>query len=185
MANTRNHNSNRERIKRVCACAVCAALICLLSPLAIPGEIPFTLSLFVILLTGGVLKPLDAVAATLCYIALGAAGLPVFSGFRGGVGVLLGPTGGFIFAYPLMALCVSLVARKINKNGFLKLLGGGLAAVVICHAGGVAWYCFTTGSPLGAALAVVSLRFIPFDVLKALLAALLALRIRKAVFGVE
>ncbi|MBQ1814980.1 MAG: biotin transporter BioY, partial [Ruminococcus sp.] len=78
--------------------AVSAALLCVLSPLAIPLPIPvpFTLQVLVVIMIALILKPSYAIIAQLIYTVLGIVGLPVFSGGKSGFGTILSPTGGFI-----------------------------------------------------------------------------------------
>ncbi|HBY72577.1 MAG TPA: biotin transporter BioY, partial [Lachnospiraceae bacterium] len=80
------------------------AVICVLSQISIPTQpIPFTLALFAIFLTGALLPPRAAFLSVFVYLLLGAFGLPVFAGFKGGIHVLTGMTGGYLMAYPFMS----------------------------------------------------------------------------------
>ena len=108
--------------------ALCAALTAVVAPFSIAiGPISLTLSVFAVLFTGAMLRPGWAFAAQVVYIAIGAIGLPVFSGFKSGPQVLLGATGGYLVAYPLMALVLSLVCQHFK--GFLPRLVG----VILVH----------------------------------------------------
>jgi len=92
--------------------ALMTAILCITAPLEIPtGTVPVTLQTFFIALTGAFLGPRDGFIAVLAYLLLGAAGLPVFSGWSGGFGMFMGPTGGFLLAFPLLALLCGF-ARK-------------------------------------------------------------------------
>ena len=132
--------------------AVMAAVIAAVAPFAIPvGPIPITLCTLAIYLSAYVLGWKRAAVATLVYILLGAVGLPVFNSFSGGLGVVAGPTGGYIIGYlPLAAL-------------------SGLAvATGVLYAFGTAWYCLQSGSALGPALALCVVPFLPGDLAKML-----------------
>lgn len=95
------------------------AIISVMSQIIIPIQpIPFSLSLMAIFLTGILLEPKYAFFATLAYILLGAFGLPVFAGLKGGIHILSGMTGGFIMAYPIMALVTSLFYRLSRRVKF-------------------------------------------------------------------
>ena len=88
---------NRTKTYTLCLTALFTALICVLAQVQIPlGPVPFTMAMFAFFLTGAMLPPVWALAAGVAYLLLGCAGLPVFAGFSGGVGILLGPTGGYI-----------------------------------------------------------------------------------------
>ena len=100
---------NKINIKKICITAVFTAIIAALSQVVFPTPIgvAVTLQTFAIAITAFLLAIKCAVSATVCYILLGVSGLPVFSGFSAGPAVLLGPTGGFIFAFPVYCLFLS------------------------------------------------------------------------------
>lgn len=169
------------RIRTVTLSACFAALLCLIAPISFPlGVIPVTLSVFALLLTSMLLPTRIALVSVLIYMALGAVGLPVFSSFRGGVQMLIGPTGGYLLTYPLMVLCI---------GGFRVLLGrvppllrdilGGIAALAVCYGGGTLWYCLITEvDSFYSALALCVLPFIPFDLIKLAVALLISHLVR-------
>lgn len=144
-----------------------AAVLAVLAPWSIPlGPVPLTLCTLVIYVMAWLFDPLPAV---LIYVLLGAAGLPVFSGFSGGFGCLLGPVGGYILGYlPLCALC-GLFVRRFEQRRWLCLLGMGLGTAVL-YAVGTGWFCVQTGRTLREALMVCVLPFLPGDLLKMLAA---------------
>ncbi len=165
-------------LHRLTTIGMFAALIAILSPFAIPiGMVPITLGLFAVLLAATTLHPLDSVPAVAVYLGLGAIGLPVFSGGRGGAAVLVGPTGGYLWSYLLTALAVGLLVRLGifgGKGGKFALLRGALACfigVLICYALGTVQYCFVTGTGWLAALPSCVLPFLPFDLVKCFAAA--------------
>ena len=91
----------RQATVSMCQVAVCTALLCVLSPLSIPTPIGvgFTTQVLIVLITALILKPAQALAAQLIYTLLGILGLPVFSMYKSGFGVLTSPTGGFIIGF--------------------------------------------------------------------------------------
>lgn len=94
--------SARSRARTCAVVGLCTALIAICSWFAIPlGPVPFTLQMFAIPFILCVLRPGEAIAAVAAYLALGAVGVPMFSGMRGGIGVLMGPTGGYLIGYLL------------------------------------------------------------------------------------
>jgi len=110
---------NLLSLRQMARIAVLTALLCVLSPIAIPlpSGIPLTLQTFAVLLSGVVLGPKNGTIAVLAYILLGTFGLPVFSYFRGGPGMIAGPTGGFLLSFPAMALLAGLGAyQRKTKN---------------------------------------------------------------------
>ena len=103
------------------------------------------------------------------YLLMGAAGIPVFAGFRGGAGMLFSYTAGFLWGFlPMAALC------GWKRDTLLSRLLLGFTGLVICHASGVTVYSFLSSRPWTAAFLIVSLPYLPKDVLSLVGAALLA-----------
>lgn len=112
------------------------------------------------------------------YLLLGSIGLPVFSGFSGGIGVLLGPTGGYLAGYLFIPLCC--LPIPISKgNSFKATLLGLFAGLILCHCCGALWLSFQSKIALTQAFLIGSLPYIPFDIVKLLIACLKTDEIRK------
>lgn len=163
-----------------------APLTAVLAQIAIPlpfTPIPFSLGMVGVYITGMLLRPRNAILAQVCYLLLGAVGVPVFGNFRGGLGALFGPTGGCLMAYPIMAAIISLTlnSRKSlqmeHKQGKLPLYMKTSAALclAICteYFGGALWLTATSTaagtSTLYGSLTLVCFPFIPFDIVKIVL----------------
>ena len=171
-------NSARPLAKPVLACLF-AALISAGAYIAIPlpgTPVPIVLQNFFIFLAALVLEPAWALAATLIYLALGALGLPVFSGGSGGLARFVGPTGGYLVAYPLAALLAALVARLGARRRWKDALALVLAALLV-YALGVLWLRRALHASWAKALAVGLLPFIPGDALKIAAAVLIGRRL--------
>ena len=133
--------------------------------------VPFTLGDFAVVLVGLTLAPTTAFAAMMLYLLEGALGLPVFSpGGLGGVAQLLGPTGGFLFAYPLAASAVGWMRRKLPA-GFGTNLLAALAGSALLMAAGVLWLGSLLHLAPGVALRLGLLPFLPGQTVKVLAAA--------------
>lgn len=159
------------------AAALMAALIAAGAQIAIPLPlVPVNLALLAVLLSGLVLPRRQAIAAVLLYLLMGALGLPVFSGFRGGPQALFGPGGGYLIGYLFAAVTVSLFRDRASS--FSKRLLLCALAVLACYAPGALWLGFLTGKPLPETLSFAVLPFLPGDLLKALAAAALGPRLR-------
>lgn len=159
-----------------------AALICVLSPFSIPTQpIPFTLSLFVIFLTGAVLAPRYAVLATITYLLIGLCGVPVFSNFGSGLGKFAGPTGGYLMSYPIMAFLTSMFYKYMKRYKALALILGMLISLALCYLLGTLWFTMITDNSFYAALSLCVIPYIPFDLLKITLAVSLGLALRRTV----
>lgn len=118
-----------QRISRL---ALMTAILCIFAPLELPvGVVPVTLQTFFVALTGAVLGPWDGFIAVIAYLLLGAAGLPIFAGWSGGIGVLLGPTGGFLLGFPFLALfCGVGKGRSLPLQTTLSSIGLALINII-------------------------------------------------------
>lgn len=174
MSSPNRHTS----LRRLTVCALFAALLCVLSPIAIPlGPIPLSLGLLGVMLTSLTLPPLSALTSVTVYVLLGICGLPVFSGGMSGAMVLVGPTGGFLWSYLLASPLISLLSHKCRS--FPCALVACLLGTLICYTLGTAQYMLLTEIPLLPSLAVTVLPFFVFDMLKALVAVYTERLIRK------
>lgn len=161
------------KTKNIIMVGMFAAVIAVLSQIAIPmpSGVPVTLQTFGVALTGCVLGWKLGGLSALIYLLVGAVGVPVYSGFAGGIGKLLGPTGGFIFGFVLMAALCGLGAGLGNKWAGFALEALGLAA---CHLFGTAWYAISAGTSFGSAFLLVSLPYLLKDAASVALAYILA-----------
>lgn len=171
-------------IRDMALVALFSALITVCSWTAIPMTIPITLQTFAVFVSAGVLGLRRGIMAVTLYILLGAVGVPVFSGFGGGIGFLLGNTGGYILGFLLTALTVGFAAEKWGR----KPLVLGLSMVVgltLCYAFGTAWFIFvyahrTGAMGLEAALSLCVLPYLIPDAIKIAAAVLITCRLDKA-----
>ncbi len=121
--------------------AVFTVLIAICSWISIPAAIPFTLQTFAVFLSVAVLGGKRGTAAVLVYVLLGAAGVPVFAGFTGGLGVILNTTGGYIIGFILSALIMWLMESILGKKLWVQVLSMVLG-IAACYAAGTAWFMF-------------------------------------------
>ena len=158
--------------------ALFAAVIAISAWIAIPAAVSFTMQTFAVFCSVGILGTKCAVAATTVYILLGTVGLPVFTGFRGGVGILFAVNGGYIIGFVFAALVsgalISLFGRKLPSLIFSMCVG-----MVACYLFGCIWFCSLQKASLPSALISGVLPYIPFDIIKILLAAMVTSRIGK------
>jgi biotin transport system substrate-specific component len=160
---------------RVLGIVVAAGALALSAQLAFPlpgTPVPFTLTPFVVVLSGLLLGPADAAMAMVLYLAAGAAGLPVFAPMGApGLARLIGPTGGYLLAYPIAA-AVSGRLGAGRPSPATRVLAA-LAGMLVIHLGGLAQLAILTGSLASAVLAGV-LPFAAADAVKAVAAALIS-----------
>lgn len=167
-------------------CALFAALLAICAWLVIPiGDVPFTLQTFGVFAALGLLGGKRGTIAIAIYLLLGAVGAPVFAGFKGGIGALLGMTGGYLVSYLFMGLIV-IAAEKLFGDRTIVFLIAGVIALIVCYAFGTAWfvvaYARTAGSiSWAAALGKCVLPFVLPDLAKLALAVLLCDRVKRYV----
>lgn len=165
--------------KELSVISIFVAVTAVLAQIAIPlpfTPMPISFGLVAVYITGILLKPKHAIIAQVCYLTLGAVGAPVFGNFRGGIGALFGPTGGYLMVYPMMAGIVSMalnsrLSRQLEAKQskmwiFLKAGVSISIAHVILYLTGTAWFSATTGNSFQAALALTVYPFIPLDIFK-------------------
>ncbi len=159
--------------------ALMAAVLCVIGPLSVPiGAIPISLSNFVISLTVWLLGPKFGTLSVAIYLALGAVGMPVFSGYGGGLAKLAGPTGGYLIGYLAMAFIGGLFVEKSKGNPVISGIGL-VIGVAVSYVFGTAWFVFQMGCELSYALAVCVYPFIAFDLAKVIIACVVGALLRK------
>lgn len=166
--------------------AMCAALLAVCSWIAIPiGDVPVTLQTMGVFLTVGLLGGRRGTGAVLVYILLAAVGVPVLAGFKGGLGALLGNTGGYVLGFLLSALLMWGMERLFGKS--LLVLGCSMVfGLLVCYAFGTVWYMYlyTTSKGAIALSTVLGWCVIPFiipDMVKIAAALTLSARLRRYV----
>ncbi len=170
----------KEDTRRLVFCALFTALIAVFSQLQLPvGPVPVSLATLGVMLCGLLLGWRYGALAVGAYILLGAVGVPVFAGFQGGAGRLLGPTGGYIVGYLFYALLAGLNLPRLQERfwGRCVLL---LLGTAVCYGLGTAWFVHISGRTLAESLSLCVVPFLPGDAAKIALAAFLTPRLRKA-----
>ncbi|NLB73307.1 MAG: biotin transporter BioY [Firmicutes bacterium] len=173
-------------VRNLTRVAMFTALMCVLayvflqlpiSPVAISAQT------FGVMLAGLVLEPNLAALSQALYVLLGALGLPVFAGGASGIGILIGPKGGYLWGFIVGAYVTAAMIQKSEKNGkpipllmlaFASLIGG----VIVVYAIGVLQLAVVAELPFRTAFAVGVLPFIPGDLAKVITASLIARRLR-------
>ena len=170
----------KDSIYNITSCALMAALLSVLGPISVPiGPVPISLTVFVIFLSLWAAGWRQVLISFIIYLLLGAFGLPVFSGFQGGMEKLAGPTGGYLAGFIPMILLCGLFMKVFRRKILPAMLGMGIG-LLIAYTFGTVWFVMESGSTLRAALAVCVYPFIPFDLLKIGLSAAAGIPIRKA-----
>ncbi len=159
--------------------ALMAAVMAVAAQIAIPIQpVPFTLQVLGVILSGFLLGPKYGALAQGIYLLVGAVGVPVFAEFSGGVGVLVGPTGGYLVSYPLAAAIAGFAANAAANAPRRRALAAsclwGCAALAVIYAVGATWLAVVTQLPMAVAFVQGVLPFVIFDLIKVGLAAAVA-----------
>ena len=163
----------RMKLRNMTRCGVLAAVLAVCAWLSVPlGDQAVSLQSFGVFLALGLLGGRDGTVTVLVYLLLGAAGVPVFSGFRGGFSVLLGPTGGYLWGFLFTGFCY----RAVEKIGTLPAMVMGL---LTCYACGTAWYMVYTGGGLTWVVLHTIVPYLIPDSLKIALALHLTRRLKR------
>ncbi|NLM97445.1 MAG: biotin transporter BioY [Halanaerobiaceae bacterium] len=168
-------------IKELSLIAFFTSLTAILAQIAVPipfSPVPVSFGLVAVYTSGILLKPKHAVYSQITYLLTGMMGVPVFSGFRGGIGALFGPTGGYLLVYPLMAWIVAMALNSKKSlqaehrhSKWIVFLKSGIAiciAHIILYIAGTTWLSITTGNTFHASLLIAVYPFVPMDILKIL-----------------
>ena len=162
-------------------CAISAALITICAWICVPVlQVSFTMQTFAIFFIFSLLGGRCGFLSVLLYLLLGAVGLPVFSGFQGGIGILLGATGGYIWGFLAAALLYWIITALFGDKISVRLLSSVLG-MMLCYGCGTAWYqgIFAHNS-LWAVFGTCVVPYLLPDAVKIALALYLADRIKKA-----
>jgi len=158
--------------------AVTAALSQIVVPMPL---VPFNLAVLAVFLCGAMQRKGAAFLSELCYLLLGAIGVPVFAQFSGGPSVLFGVTGGYLMAYPVMAWLVSWLIEVEAKDSFWTRFAAMAAALAPCYLFGTAWFAIYLHQSFAEAAMVACVPFIPFDLAKGAVASYVSLAVQRRV----
>lgn len=173
------------KLRSVCHAALFAALMAVSAWITVPTTPPFTLQTLMLFTSVGILGTKVSILSLAVYLALGAVGLPVFSGFRGGIAVLADISGGYLIGFVFAVLVSGMLIKCFGKK-VLPLALSFAAGLTVCYIFGSAWYYIlythTTGTVgIGAVLATAVLPFLPADAVKIALAVFLTRKLSKVI----
>ena len=161
-------------VKNMTRCGLFAALLCVCAWLSLPlGGLVISLQSFGLFLALGTLGGKRGTVCVAVYLALGAVGLPVFTGFQSGFGALLGPTGGYLWGFLAAALVYWGLEKRLPRWICMAL------GMAVCYACGTAWYLMAFGGGFFPVLALCVLPYLLPDAIKLGLALLLSRRLEK------
>ena len=171
MNNTTNSTTTKRlSTRKLVLIALMTAITCIFAPMAIPipvSPVPISLTNLVIMISIYVLGFKDATISYIVYLLL--VGLPVFSGFTGGLGKLAGPTGGYLIGFIFLALIAGLFVDKFPKNRILAVVGM-LIGMAITYIFGTEWLAIQLKMSFVAALSVGVIPYLAGDAVKIIIA---------------
>ncbi len=167
-----------KSVQNITQIAMFAAIIavCSIISIPLPSGIPVTLQTFAIALTGFLLGWKNGTISVAVYLAIGAIGVPVFSGFTGGFARLFGVTGGYLWGFLGMAALCGIAA---NKNKALTIILS-ILGLAVCHGFGTLQFAFVSGSSPIEAFIIASAPYLIKDVVSVVIAYVLAIAVQKA-----
>lgn len=180
-----NASGPRLSVRQIAVIGLMTAVTCILAPFSIPiGPVPISLTSFAIYISLYVLGVKEGTLSYLIYLLMGLIGLPVFSGFTSGPQKLLGPTGGYLIGFIPMAILAGMVidqlaeAKEKVKSQVICFLGM-IFGTAICYILGTVWLAYQANLDWKAALFAGVIPFIPGDLAKMAVAALVGPKIRR------
>ena len=170
--------NSKISIQDICSISIMTAITVVLAQISIPMPlgVPMTMQTFAVTLAGIVLGAKRGAISMIIYVLLGAIGVPVLANFSGGFQHLIGPTGGFLLSFPIMAYLIGIGTKMRRQKGvFLLFLILGTAAN---YAIGVLMFCILMKASIWTGITACVLPFIPTAIIKAAVASILGLKLQ-------
>ena len=178
MSNQTTRVSRSSHTYAMVSTALMTAVTCILAPLSVPiGPVPISFTNLAIYISLYLLDWKRGTVSYFLYLLIGFAGLPVFSGFTGGVAKLAGPTGGYLIGYIPCALILGCAIDRFPRAKWMYPLAM-IAGTIVLYAIGVLWFMLYLGNGFGKAMAACVIPFLPGDALKIAVASIFSLRLR-------
>ena len=170
--------------KEIILCALFAAIISILAQISIPlpfTTVPLTMLIFAVSITGLILGSKLGTISVLIYLLLGGIGIPIFAQFSGGIGILLGPTGGYLLGLPLMVYIIGFTREKFSHHIiiFLSLIFGLLSVYIA----GTLMFALITGNTIYQSILYCVIPFVFVDLIKLVLAFIVGSTVSKRVYS--
>lgn len=168
-----------SRTLKITYCGLFAGIIAVCSWITVPSAVPFTLQTFGVFLAFFVLGSKMGTVSLLTYLLLGAVGVPVFSGFRGGIGVLFSQTGGYLWGFLIGGVVVIVLEKVFRKTTASRCLQG-ILILFVTYFTGTLWYFFAygKGTDFYTLLKISVIPFVIPDFVKLFLAVNLSKRVK-------
>lgn len=165
--------------KQMTSIALMTAIICILAPLSIPiGAVPISFTNLVLYFSVYIIGTKNSLISYTLYCLLGIIGLPVFSGFEGGLGKVVGPTGGCLIGFFFVIIISGVFIERFKNYRIMHLIGMIIGAIVV-YLSATLWFCYVMDTNFIAGLMVCAVPFIIGDLLKIIAALTVARKIRE------
>ena len=171
----------RNKTKEMIIISLMTAILCILGPITLPipvSPVPISLVTFMIYLSVYIVGMRYATISCLLYLLIGFVGLPVFSGFIGGVGRMFGPTGGYIIGYVFMSVISGFFIDRWITKRVLHIVGM-MLGTIICYLFGTIWLSIQAGMSFYAALGAGVVPFLIGDSIKIIMAVIIGPLMKK------
>ncbi len=142
-----------------------------------PWGVPITFQVLLVLLTALILGPHKGAFSILIYVLLGAVGLPVFAGGQAGIGVILGPTGGYLIGFIVAAFIVGYIAKINSSNNLITLFMASIVGLLIIYVLGTIQFALVMKMSALKAITMAVLPYIPLDLVKVVIASSVAVAV--------
>lgn len=173
----------KNSTKRLTVIGLCSAMLCIIAPFTIPlpvSPVPVSLAPLMIFISAYILSTSGCTLCVLVYLLIGAVGLPVFSGFTGGIGIIAGPTGGFLIGYLATAFVSSFFLHKSSKSCIQ--IAGMVLGLGCSYLTGTVWFSLQQNVNFMTAATLCVVPYIAGDVLKIAAAFILGKKLQKTDF---
>lgn len=175
---------SKKKTLKITMCALFAALTAICSQIQIPlPQIPINLALFSVCIAGAVLGAAYGALSMIVYVLLGAVGVPVFAGFKGGFAAITGSTGGYIVGYIVCAWVTGIIVKN-TKGKIYQIALAMVVGVALCYVLGTIWFMILSGNPLKVSLGFCVFPFLPGDAIKIILASTISAKLRQGVSNI-
>lgn len=172
-----------EKTLRITMIGLFTAILCVLAPISVPlgfTTVPISLATFAVMLCGSILGSKRGFLSVGIYLLLGMVGVPVFAGYTAGVQKLVGPTGGYLVGFLILAYVTGWCTEKFNNNKYMNVMGMVIGLVLVYLFGSI-WFVTLNHVTFGQALELCVIPFLPGDAIKIIGAAVLCYPLRKQI----
>ena len=182
----KNHPKSLDYVLSITFMGLMTALTCVLAPISVqlPGQVPISLTLMVIYLTVYLLGGAKGTGCCALSLLIGLIGLPVFSGYTGGLGKLAGPTGGYLIGFIFTAAVCGLFLRIGKGNIWIYMIGMILGCAVAYLFGSV-WFMISMPATFKVTMSACVLPFLPFDAAKIAAIVIIGPAVRKLLHKID